>query len=149
MAVPSVIASRKDTATRANVTPRFRNSAPLLASVIIACSTSGGGGSLALPMSSDAIHQVAMNTATDNRRIASASRHGVIKRARIKLRCRPDEVAAADFGEDAIENACVLLFFGNGAARDSFAVAVAIGAQCGGVGGAGQGLNPVPFRVRG
>src|SRR5450631_1908858 len=69
MAVPSVIASTKESATRASVTPRLRSSAPVLASVITALSTSGGGGSLALPISRDPIHQVTTNTATDNRRM--------------------------------------------------------------------------------
>src|SRR5512147_1593892 len=127
MTVPSVIASTKESATRASVTPRLRNSAPLLASVIIACSTSGGGGSLALPTSSEAIHQVTTNTATDSKRIASAPRYGVIERAGIKLRRRPDQITTADLLQHAIENACVFLFFGDGAARDSLAVTVTIG----------------------
>src|SRR5450755_4543020 len=74
MAVPSVIASTKESATRASVTPRLRSSAPVLASVITALSTSGGGGSLALPISRDPIHQVTTNTATDNRRMLISPR---------------------------------------------------------------------------
>src|SRR3981081_2510226 len=44
MAAPSVIANVKARATRANVTPRLRNSAPELASATDAASTAGGGG---------------------------------------------------------------------------------------------------------
>src|ERR1035437_1742579 len=62
MAAPSVIANVKARATRANVTPRFKNSAPELASVTIAASTAGGAGSFSPPASSAAPHQVARNT---------------------------------------------------------------------------------------
>src|SRR6185312_16236659 len=149
MAVPNAIASTKDTATRASVAPRLRNSAPVLAWAMIACSTSGGGGSLAPPTNSEAIHQVTKNTATDSRRITSAPRYRVIERARIEPRRPPDEILAADLRQHAIEHARVALFLGYGPARDSLAVTVTIGAQRGGVGGAGEGLNLAPLRVRG
>src|ERR1700749_3137578 len=149
MALPSVIASTNESATRASVTPRFRNSAPVLASVSIACSTSGGGGSLALPSSSEAIHQVTTNNATDSRRIASLPRYGAIERAGIELRRGPDEIPTADLRQHPVEHTRIFLLFGDGPARDSLAVAVTIGVQRGGIGGAGQGLNPVPLRVRG
>src|SRR6201986_4761291 len=112
MAVPSAIASTKETATRASVTPRFTNSAPVLACAIMTCSTSGGGGSLALPTSRDTIHQVTKNTATDKRRIASVPGYGVIEGAGIELRRGSYEIPAADLRQLAIENACVFLFVG-------------------------------------
>src|ERR1700744_3331325 len=103
MAVPSVIASTKESATRANVTPRLRNKAPVLASAIIAVSTTGGGGNLAPPTSRDAIHQVATNRMAESRRITSVSRSGVIERAGIELRRRADQRGPADLGQHAIE----------------------------------------------
>src|SRR5579859_5760615 len=149
MAVPSAIASTKETATRASVAQRLRNSAPVLAWAMMACSTSGGGGSLALPTNRDAIHQVTKNTATDSRRITSAPWYRVIERARIKLRRRPDEVRSADLRQHAIEDACVAFFLSYGPARNPLAVTVTIDAQRGRVGGAGEGLNPAPLRIRG
>src|ERR1700744_4335104 len=138
MAVPSVIASTKDSPTRANVTPRLRNNAPVLASAIIAVSTMGGGGNLAPPTSSDAIHQVATNRMAESRRITSVSRRRVIERARIKLRRRTDQRGAADFGQHAIENAGIRLLVGSGTMRNALAVTVAVGVQGRAISGAGQ-----------
>src|ERR1700744_3774173 len=105
MAVPSVIASTKESPTRANVTPRLRNKAPVLASAIIAIITVGGDGNLAPPTSSDAIHQVTTNRMAESRRTTSVSRCGVIERAGIKLGRRPNQLGPADFSEHTIENA--------------------------------------------
>src|ERR1700716_3001382 len=96
MAAPSVIASVKERATRANVTPRLKNSAPDLASATIAASTAGGEGSFASPASSAAPHQVARNTANDKRRSISVSGDRAIERARIKFARGPDDVGTAD-----------------------------------------------------
>src|SRR5258708_28304864 len=71
MAVPNVIANVKAKATRANVTPRLKNSAPEVASVTIAVNTAGGGGSFCPPASSAAIHHVARNTANARSRTIS------------------------------------------------------------------------------
>ena len=73
----------------------------------------------------------------------------VIEGAGIELRRGPDQVAAADLGQHAIEDAGVGLFVRDGAARNAVAVAVAIGVQGGGIGGAGQRRDRVPFGVRG
>src|SRR5580704_4335592 len=127
IAVPSDIASAKETTTRASVTPRFKNSAPVLACANMTCSTSGGGGSFAPPTSSEAIHQVTKNTATDTRRIASASGNAVIERAGIELRRGADQVTSANLGQHAIEYARIFLFVDDRPARNPGAVAVAIG----------------------
>src|ERR1700692_413043 len=144
MAEPNDIASVKASATRTRGTPRWKNSAPERASVITAVSTTGGGGSFSGPASSAAIHQVAMNTRNDSRRSTSVSGHRVGEGAGLELLRRPDQLAAADIGQHAIEHARVALFVGDGAARDSFPIAIAIGAQRGGVGSArsrGHGLH--------
>src|SRR6185295_3678143 len=147
MAEPSDIARVKASATRANVAPRLKNSAPDLASAIIAASTVGGGGSFASPISSEAIHQVAMNTANDSRRGTSISRDRVIERTGIEFLRRTDEFAAADRRQHAVENAGVGFFVGDGTARNSFPIAIAVGAQGGSVGGPGQGRNLLPLRI--
>src|SRR5438046_2231071 len=113
MAAPSVIARVKASATRANVTPRLTNKAPDLASVSMAASTVGGGGSFASPASSEAIHQVATNTANDSRRGTSVSRDRVIEGAGIELCCGPDEFAATDVSQHAVEDARVGLLVGD------------------------------------
>src|SRR5712691_491909 len=107
MAEPSDIARTKARATRANVVPRLRNSAPDLASAIVAASTVGGGGSFASPASTEAIHQVATNTENDRRRATSISRDRVIERTEIEFWRRPDQFAAADRRQHAVENARV------------------------------------------
>src|SRR5229473_3283982 len=122
MAEPIDIASVKARATRASVTPRLRNSAPERASVIIAASTTGGGGSFSGPASSAAIHQVARNTMKDRRRSTSVSGDRVIERAGLELLRRPDQLAAADIGQHAIEHARIGLLVGDRAARDAFPV---------------------------
>src|SRR5580704_12672439 len=127
MAVPSDIASAKETTTRASVTPRFKNNAPVLACANMTCSTSGGGGSFAPPTSSEAIHQVTKNTATDTRRIASVSGDAVVEGAGIELRRGADQVAPSDLRQHAIEHARVVLFVCDGPARNPGTVAVAIG----------------------
>src|SRR6185295_2487016 len=148
MAEPSDIARVKASATRANVAPRLKNSAPDLASAIIAASTVGGGGSFASPISSEAIHQVAMNTANDSRRGTSISRDRVIERAGIEFLRRTDEFAAAGRCQHAVERARVGLFVGERTARNSFPIAVAVGAPGGGVGGSRQRRNLLPLRIR-
>src|SRR5512139_2271702 len=149
MALPSDIASTKASATRASVAPRCRNSAPDDASATITLSTAGGEGSLAPPTNSAAIHQIARNRANDRRRSTSVSANRVIEGAGIELRHRPDQVAAADLGQHAIENARIRLFVSDAAARDSLAIAVAIGLQQGGIAGAGQRRDLLPRRIRG
>src|SRR6266536_1088042 len=149
MAAPSVIASVNASATRANVVPRLTNNAPDLASVIITASTAGGAGSLASPASSAAIHQVARNTTNDSRRSTSVPRDRVVERAGIELWRRPDKLAAADVSQHAIKYARVGLLVGDQAARNSVPVAIAIGAQRCGVGGAGQRCDLLPLRVGG
>src|SRR5260370_30905309 len=110
MAAPSVIARVKARATRANVTPRLKNNAPDLASAIIAVSTTGGGGSFASPASSEAIHQVARNTANDRRRSTSFSRDWVIECTGIEFLPRPAKLPAANRRQYAIDYACVGFF---------------------------------------
>src|SRR5712671_4222417 len=107
MAAPSVIANVKARATRANVTPRLRNSAPELASATMAASTAGGGGSFCAPASSALAHQMARNAANDSSRSISVSGDGVIERTGSKLRRVPDDFAAADRRQHAVENARV------------------------------------------
>src|SRR4051812_39506320 len=113
MAAPSVIARVKASATRAKVTPRLRNKAPDPASASMAASTVGGGGSFASPASSEAIHQVAKNTANDNRRGTSVSRDRVIEGAGIEFWRGPDEFAATGIGQHAVENARVGFLVGD------------------------------------
>src|SRR3954451_7057718 len=149
MAAPSVIASVKASATRSSVTPRLKNSAPERASVMTAVRTAGGAGSFAGPMSSAAIHQLARNTANDNRRTTSVSGYRAVEGAAFELRRRPDQFAPADFSQHAVKNARVGLFIGDRPAWDAFAITVAIGAQRGRVGRAGQRRDGVPFRIRG
>src|SRR5712671_7933157 len=148
MAAPSVIARVKARATRANVTPRLKNNAPDLASAITTVSTAGGAGSFASPVSSEAIHQVATNTANDRRFGTSVSRDRVIECAGIEFLCRPDKFAAADRRQHAIENARVGFLVGDGTARNSFPIAIAVGAQGCGVGSTGQRRNSLPLRIR-
>src|SRR5260370_14662791 len=149
MAEPTDIARVKASATRASVTPRLRNSAPERASVIIAASTMGGGGSCSGPASSAAIHQVARNTMKDKRRSTSVSGDCVEERAGLELWRRPDQFAAADPCQHTIEHARVGLLVGDQAARDSFPVTIAIDAQRRGIGGARQWRDLFPLRIRG
>src|SRR5437868_4167659 len=107
MALPSDIASTKDSATRASVVPRCRNSAPLDASAMMTLSTAGGEGSFGPPTNSAAVHQIARSRAIERRRSTSISRDCVIERAGIELGRRSHQVAAADFGQHAIEHARV------------------------------------------
>src|SRR2546423_6353985 len=147
MAEPSDIARTKARATRANVIPRLRNSAPDLASALIAASTVGGGGSFASPTSSEAIHQVATNTENDRRRGTSISRDRAIERTGIEFLRRSDKFTAADVSQYAVENARVGFFVGDGTTRNSFPLTIAIGAKGCGVGGPGQGRNFFPLRI--
>src|SRR5882757_1817102 len=128
MAEPSVIASVKASATRARVTPRLKNSAPERASVITAASTAGGEGSFAAPVSSEAIHQVAMKTTKDRRRSTSVSRDRLVEGAGIELRRGADQFAAADTGQHAIEHARIGFLVGDRAPRHALAIPVAVGA---------------------
>src|SRR5712675_585979 len=148
MAAPSVIASTKARATRANVTPRLKNNAPDLASAITTVSTAGGAGSFASPVSSEAIHQVATNTANDSRFGTSVSRDRVVECTGIEFLRRPDKFAAADRRQHAVENARVGLLVGDGATRNSFPIAIAVSAQGCGVASAGQRRNSLPLRIR-
>src|SRR3977135_2607343 len=107
MAAPNVIENVKPRSTRANVTPRWKNSSPGLASMTIAASTAGGGGSFSPPASRAAPHHVARNTANDRRRSISVSGDRVIECAGGKLLRRPDNFAAADCRQHAVENARV------------------------------------------
>src|SRR5215472_9104205 len=136
-------------ATRAKVTPRLTNSAPVLACANMTCSTSGGGGSFAPPTSSEAIHQVAKNTATDTRRIGSVSGYAVIESTGIELRRGPDQLTSADLCQHAIEHARVFLLVGDRPVWNPGAVAIAIGVQRRGIGSASQGLDLVPISVGG
>src|SRR5271165_568055 len=107
--MPSVIARVKASATRPSVTPILRNNAPDAASVITTCMTAGGAGSLVLPASSAATHQVARKIAKESRRSTSISGERVIERARVELRRRSDEVVTANAGQHTIEHSRVLL----------------------------------------
>src|SRR5450755_928867 len=149
MAAPSVIANVKARATRANVTPRLKNSAPELASATAAASTAGGGGSFWAPASSAAPHQTARNTANDRRRSISVSGDGAIECAGVKFWRRADQFAAADRRQHAIKNARVGLFVGDRSAGNSFPIAVAVGAQGCGVGSSRQRRYRFPLRIRG
>src|ERR1700730_8282345 len=149
MAAPSVIANVKARATRANVTPRLKNSAPELASATAAASTAGGGGRLSAPASSAAPHQTARNTAKDRRRSISVSGDGTIECAGVKFCRRPDKFATADRRQDAIKNARVGFFVGDRAAGNTFPITVAVGAQGCGIGSTGQRRDLFPLRIRG
>src|SRR6266702_8242235 len=149
MALPSDIASTKDSATRASVAPRCRNSAPLEASAMMTLSTAGGAGSFAPPTNSAAVHQIASSRAIDRRRSTSVSGHGVIEGAGIELGRRSDQVATADLGQHAIEHARIRLFVGDVSSRNAVAIAVAVGLEHGGIGRAGERGDLVPGRVRG
>src|SRR5450755_4584381 len=107
MAAPDVIANVKASATRANVTPRFKNNAPELASVTIAASTAGGDGSFSAPASSAAIHQMARNVVNDRRRSISISGDRAIECAGVKFLLWPHHLATADRRQHAIEDARV------------------------------------------
>ena len=72
MAAPSVIASAKERATRASVTPRLKNSAPERASTTMVLRTVAGAGNICSPAMSDAAHHV-------NRKIASDSNLSIIQ----------------------------------------------------------------------
>src|SRR5438132_285058 len=147
MAAPSVIASVKARATRANVTPRLKNSAPDLASAIIAASTTGGAGSLSPPASSAASHQVARNTANDSRRSISVSGDRAIERAGIKFVPRPDGLATAGRRQHAEQDARIGFLVGDRTSGNSFPVAIAVAAQGCGIGSAGQRRDPLPLRI--
>src|SRR4029077_12713496 len=105
MAVPTVIARMKAMATRDRVTPRLKNSAPERASAMMAVSTTGGGGSFAGPTRSVVIHQLARNTRNESRRSTSVSDDRVVVGAGLEFLRRPDQFAAADINQHAIENA--------------------------------------------
>src|SRR5258708_32782650 len=105
MAAPSVIANVKARATRANVTPRLRNSAPELASATAAASTAGGGGSFPPPASRAGPHQTARNTANASRRRISVSGDGAVEFGGGKVCPRPDKFATADRRQPAVKNA--------------------------------------------
>src|SRR5215831_1099835 len=148
MATPSVIASVKESATRANVAPRLKNKAPELASAIIAFMTAGGAGSFELSTSRAAIHQVARNTANDTRRSTLVSGDQMKKCARVKFWRRPHEIAPADAGQHAIENTGVLFFVIDRTTWNSFPVAVTIGPQRRRISCARQGRDAFPLPVR-
>src|SRR5437773_2731818 len=118
MALPSDIARTKESATRASVAPRCRNSAPLDASATMTLSTAGGEGSFAPPTSSAAIHQIARNRANESRRSTSVSGDCVIERAGIELRRRPNQVAAAGLGQHAVEHARIGLLVSDAPTRN-------------------------------
>src|SRR6516162_2195900 len=149
MATPSVIASVKAKTTRANVTPTLKNNAPELASRTITCSTAGGVGSLVLPASNAAIHQLARNVANESRRNTLLSAELVKEGSGRQLVGGADNVVTADVRQDAIKNARIGLFLTDRAARDPLAVAVAIDLECGLVGPARQRGNGVPLAVGG
>src|SRR5712675_2774522 len=149
MEAPSVIANVKARATRASVTPRLKNSAPEWASVIIAVSTAGGGGSLSAPASRAAIHQVARNTVNDRRRSISVSGDRAVECAGVELLRRPHNFATADRGQHAIENARVGFFISDRPARNPLPIALAVGAQGCSVGGTRQRRDLFPLRIRG
>src|ERR1700687_2367535 len=141
------MANVKARATRANVTPRLKNSAPDSAAVTIAASTAGGGGSFSPPASSAAIHQVARNTEKDRTRSISVLGDRVIECAGVKFRGWSYNFATPDLGQHAIKNACIGFFVCNRAAGNSLAIAIAVGAQGCDVGGTRQRRNLVPLRV--
>src|SRR5258706_2429843 len=149
MAEPSVIANVKARATRDNVTPRLRNSAPELASVTIGDSRAGGGGSFSAPASSAASHQVTINTVNERRRGISASGYRVIERPGVEFLRWPEIFATADRRQYAIENACVGFLVGDRATRNSFPITIAVGVQGCGVGGTRQRRDLFPLRIRG
>src|SRR5882672_11309751 len=149
MEAPSVIANVKARATRASVTPRLKNSAPEWASVIIAVSTAGGGGSLSAPASRAAIHQVARNTVNDRRRSISVSGDRTIECAGVELLRRAHNFPAAGRRQHAIENARVGLFVGDRPAWNPFPIAIAVRAQGCSVGGPRQRRDLFPLRIRG
>src|SRR3954452_7830131 len=99
----------KANATRASVTPTCRNRAPDLASATATASTADGGGSLALPARTAAIHQVAMKRPKDSSRSTSVPRVLVVV-AGTDLSGGADQIAPADSGEHAIENAGIGFF---------------------------------------
>ncbi len=68
-------------------------------------STAGGGGNFVVPKTSDAIHQVARNTAKDKRRSTLVSRRRLIESAGLELRRGPHQFASADLSQHAIEHA--------------------------------------------
>src|SRR5258708_23876634 len=105
MAAPSVIANVKARATRANVTPRLRNSAPELASATAAASTAGGRGSFPAPASRATPRQTARNTAHDSRRGISVSGDGAVEWAGVQLRPLPHQLATAHLRPAAIKHA--------------------------------------------
>src|ERR1700676_4366634 len=148
MAAPSVIANVKARATRANVTPRLRNSAPELASATAAASTAGGGGSFPAPASSAAPPQTARKQAKDSRRSISVSGDGGIECARVQFCRRPDKFATADRRQHAVKNARVGFFVGDRAAGNTFPITVAVGAQGCGIGSTGQRRDLFPLRIR-
>src|SRR4051812_48696686 len=126
MAAPSVIARVKASATRANVTPRLKNSAPDLASASMAVSTVGGGGSFASPASSEAIHQVAKNTANDSRRGTSVPWDRVKECAGLEFWRRPDKFTAADLSQHAVEDARIGFLVGDQATWNSLPITIAV-----------------------
>src|SRR5439155_11169338 len=147
MAAPSVIANVKARATRTSVTPRLKNSAPELASSTIAASTAGGGGSFSPPASSAAPHQVARNTVNDRRRSISVSGDCAIECAGGKLLRPPDNFAAADRRQHAVENARVGFFVGDRATGNSFPITIAVGTQGCSVGGTRERRDLFPFHI--
>src|SRR5258705_11947013 len=149
MEAPSVIANVKARATRASVTPRLKNSAPEWASVIIAVSTAGGGGSLSAPARSAAIPQVQRKTVKNKRWSISSSGDHAEECPGVELLRRPHNFATADCGQHAIENARVGFFIGDRPARYSLPIAIAIGAQGCSVGGTRQRRDLFPLRIRG
>src|SRR3954453_12084295 len=147
MALPSDIASTKESATRASVAPRCRNSVPLEASATMTLSTADGEGSFGPPTNSAAIHQIARNRTKERRRSTSVSGDCVIEGAGVELGRRPDQVAAADLGEYAIEHARIGLLVDDAPARNAVAVALAIGLEHGWIGRAGEWGDLVPGRI--
>src|SRR5215469_2680788 len=149
MATPSVIASVKESATRANVAPRLKNKAPELASAIIAFMTAGGAGSFELSTNRAAIHQVVRNTANDTKRSTLVSGDQMIECARVKFRRRPHEIVPADASQHAIENTRVFFFVIDRTTWDSFTVVVTIGLQRCRISSARQPRDAFPLRIRG
>src|SRR5712692_1410169 len=143
------MAMRKETATRASVTPRLNASAPERASSTIASATACGSGSRRGPASSEPAYQAAISSTSEMSRAPTLIPRGrPVERAGRKLARWADQLHAGDLGKDEVEGTCVGFFFGKGPAHDAFAVALAIDCKRVGVDGANAPRKSLPFGLR-
>src|SRR5262245_39637954 len=149
IATPTAMASEKASATRASVMPSCQNSSPERASATMVAATVVGGGSMRSPASHDPKTHVPMNSTSDRSRSILQTGRNAEERSRRQRGRVADEARAALRSQNAEERAGIGLLGVDRAARNALAIAVTVGLEGCGIGGAGEARDALPFGVRG